>query len=295
MSRYSCTVQPNIDVSGDADWHDAVNLAQVLTPFARFLFANSRYFLGRPSAFYSERQNIWEHMDSTRTGIPPGVPFAKDIASAYAAWALDARVFLIAGLPAEEQPLYGELTFRQWLENGYRGRKPHLSEWATHLGTLFPDLRLRGFLEIRMVDAQPFEHTLAPVAFWSKVLQVRSIRKAMWRFLLGVARTYVTCTNCLNFFSRDQACYLALLHENPHHGVFSDAAIHKQLLEIALEGAHLTKDHAAAQSLGAYQGFLNDKSSYWQAESAQDFVNKIATQVPAELLQAPLLAVGRRG
>lgn len=178
MMRYSATSQPNLDIPDG--WADAVRLTLALTPAARALFANSRYFHGRRTGPGSERQRIWAAIDASRTGIPP-IARAPDLAQAYAEWAENAYVFLVGDLPLEEQPLYGELRFKDWASEGYRGTHPGGADWETHLATLFPDLRLRRFLEIRMVDAQTYEHALAPMAFWATVLQQAEHRERVWR------------------------------------------------------------------------------------------------------------------
>lgn len=166
MMRYSATSQPNLDVP---NWDEAVRLTLALTPAANALFSNSRYFQGKRTGPGSERQRIWERIDPSRTGIPP-IADRADKPQAYAEWAENAFVFLAGDLPIEEQPLYGELRFKDWRDKGYKGTYPTAEDWETHLGTLFPVLRLRKFLEIRMVDAQSYEHALAPMAFWSTVL-----------------------------------------------------------------------------------------------------------------------------
>ena len=180
MMRYSATAQPNVDVPGGLEeWQDAINLTLALTPLAKRLFSNSFFFQGQrvPS---SERQRIWDGIDASRTGVPP-VAFQPDIASAYASWGRQAGVFLAGDLPLEQQPRYGELTFEQWEKSGWHGTFPSDADWDTHLGTLFPDLRLRRFLEVRMCDAQTFAHALAPMAFWGVAL--REGRKHLWRWL----------------------------------------------------------------------------------------------------------------
>lgn len=180
MMRYSATAQPNVDVPGGlSEWQDAINLTLALTPFVKQLFSNSWFFQGQ-RVESSERQRIWDGIDASRTGIPP-VAFQPDIASAYAAWGRQAGVFLAGDLPLEKQPLYGELTWEQWETSGWHGTFPSDQDWETHLGTLFPDLRLRRFLEVRMVDAQSFSHALAPMAFWAVAL--REGRARLWHWL----------------------------------------------------------------------------------------------------------------
>lgn len=180
MMRYSATAQPNVDVPGGlAEWQDAINLTLALTPFVKRLFSNSWFFQGQ-RVESSERQRIWDGIDASRTGIPP-VAFQPDIAAAYANWGRQAGVFLAGDLPLEQQPLYGELTWEQWESAGWHGTFPSTQDWETHLGTLFPDLRLRRFLEVRMVDAQSFSHALAPMAFWAVAL--REGRARLWHWL----------------------------------------------------------------------------------------------------------------
>lgn len=208
MMRYSATSQPNIDIIGGQDaWQDAVNLALALTPWARLIFSNSYFFQGQPVQS-SERQRIWQSIDPSRTGIPP-VMNQPDIAAAYASWARQAHVFLAGNLPLEKQPLYGELTFEQWEISGWHGTFPDNHDWETHLGTLFPDLRLRHFLEVRMVDAQPFSHALAPLAFWSVAL--REGRQACWHWLKLQSTAAIELITVLAQTAHDPLCQEILL------------------------------------------------------------------------------------
>jgi glutamate--cysteine ligase len=181
MMSHTATVQPNIDINGDdSDWEDAVRLTFALTPAVQTLTRNSDFFAGRRSTYRSERQNIWLHTDSTRSGTPPGIVKSQDVACNYAQWARQANVFLVRGIPPDEQPKFGELTFEQYLSEGYKGIMPTLQDWELHLATLFPELRLRGFLEIRSLDAQPFEHIQAGVMLWKGLLTDPQARAEAW-------------------------------------------------------------------------------------------------------------------
>lgn len=297
MMRHTGTVQPNLDIpGGDEEWQDAVNLAFVLTPFVRHLFANSAWFQGARSKSYSERQSIWPAVDASRTLIPPGVPFAPDIPCAYAQWAKAASVFYVSGLPVEEQPLPGELSFATWLQQGYKGHKPTVKEWELHLGTLFPDLRLRGFLEIRSVDAQPFEHMLAPVAFFSGLLQHGRARRRAWEFLLAVARKTVECEGGPTSASAgagapadadahvhaDAAVFKTLMAASHTHPVFADGLVHHTLLSIAKEALAEAQEQVGVEALEAYGTFLKERHRYVDAPGARAFVEKRATAHPGE-------------
>lgn len=184
MMGHTGTVQPNIDVPGDdGDWEDSVRLAFALTPAVQSLTRNSFYFAGHRSRFQSERQQIWKQTDKTRSGIPEGIIQAQDVACLYANWARKANVFIVRGLPVSEQPLFGELTFEKFLQSGFKGHQPTLQDWELHLSTLFPEVRLRGFLEIRNLDAQPFEHLLAGVMLWKGLLVDANARAEAWSLL----------------------------------------------------------------------------------------------------------------
>lgn len=273
MMRYSATAQPNVDVIGQEDWLDAVNLTLTLTPLARGLFANSRYFHGRLLGAGSERQRIWEAIDATRTGIPP-VAFVDDLPGAYAEWGRKAYVFLAGDLPLEDQPRYGELTFQQWQEEGYKGTKPTPADWETHLGTLFPDLRLRRFLEVRMVDAQDFRHALAPMAFWAVALQRSESRASIWSWLDQLASQAGLKS------SRD------LITLSSHLPIFSDPASLKGLLDCVVGQCQTELER---RSLKAYRNWLDERQSLVYPESALDFVRANATLEPSKALKAFLV------
>jgi glutamate--cysteine ligase len=238
----------------------------VLVPLTKNLFANSKYFMGKPSSFVSERQNIWEHMDPTRSGFPNDLPFENDthsVACAYAKWARNAyMLFLPNDLPMDEQPLYGELTFDQWMKKGFKGTYPTLADWETHLGTLFPHLRLRQFLEVRHIDAQPFAHTFAPIAFFTALIQCANTRAKTWQLI----QKY---------------------NINPQEAIYHPtdfSFIHNPLLDLAIEILKENNEEKAAQSLLAYQQFLAEKENYWQTNTplaAFEFVKRNATKTPS--------------
>jgi glutamate--cysteine ligase len=180
MMRHATTVQPNIDVGPDhASWVEAVRLTNELSPIFKMLFPNSFFFRNRFIADGMERQRIWSNLDRSRTGIPPAILQSEDPACCYAQWATQAFVFLIEGLPESEQPVYGELRFCDWMAHGYKGTQPGLADWERHLATLFPELRLRGFLELRMFDSQPYGQIIPLLALVRGLLQSPLGRKAV--------------------------------------------------------------------------------------------------------------------
>ena len=263
MMRHSATVQANLDVFGDKNWRDAVHLTMVLVPMTQYLFANSAYYKGKKSSFLSERQNIWDHMDPSRSGFPfldHRNYFSECPECAYAQWAKKAGVFLVEELPLAEQPLFNELTFCQWMKEGYKGVQPTVEDWETHLATLFPHLRLRQFLEVRHIDAQPFEQTFAPIAFFAALIQCEKTRKKTWDIIAP------------NHFNYEE--------------LFSGQTdtfekFHAPLLDLALEILHDSKEKEGENALNAFKNFLPKKSEYWKANSAFEFLKANKTYSPA--------------
>ncbi|APJ03844.1 glutamate-cysteine ligase family protein [Silvanigrella aquatica] len=262
MMRHTATIQANLDIFGDENWQDAVNLTLVLIPITSSLFANSCYFKGKKSNFLSERQEVWNKMDPTRSGVPSGLPFAENTECTYATWAKRANVFFVDGLPIQDQPLFNELTFESWLQNGYKGTWPEISDWETHLGTLFPHLRLRDFLEIRHIDAQPFEHSLAPIAFFLALLQCKKVRQEVWSLLNK------NNINVKEIF-------------NTKHVENEFSFLHAPLLDFAAEILDQYKEHEGKNAVLAYKNFIHQKQSYWEASSALDFVTRKKTSSPS--------------
>ncbi|KRV47974.1 ergothioneine biosynthesis glutamate--cysteine ligase EgtA [Wenjunlia vitaminophila] len=137
-------------------------LAHLLGPVLVAAFANSPLSRGRPSGWRSTRQAVWSRMDPSRT-LAPAWDGAEDPRSAWASYALDAAVMCVRQDGPGPWPVPVGLTFRQWLTGGPRGcggvsRPPTLADLEYHLTTLFPPVRPRGHLELRMIDAQPGEH-----------------------------------------------------------------------------------------------------------------------------------------
>lgn len=184
MMRLTGTVQPNLDVGPLAsDWRDAVRLAYALSPLLKRLFAHAYFFQKSFVADGLERQRIWDNMDPSRSGVPTGILEAENPACCYAAWAEQAFVFHVESLAEEDQPAYGELRFCDWLEKGFKGTRPTLADWEAHLATLFPEIRLRGFLEVRMLDAQSFDRIVPLLALFKGSFQSRTGRQATWKVL----------------------------------------------------------------------------------------------------------------
>jgi glutamate--cysteine ligase len=264
MMGHTATVQPNIDIVGDdADWEDAVRLTFALTPAIQSLTRNSSYFAGKRSQFPSERQQIWHCTDRSRSGIPEGIVHSGDVACHYANWARMANVFLVRGLPVEEQPVFGELTFEQFLRNGYKGIFPNLQDWELHLATLFPELRLRGFLEIRNLDAQPFEHLLAGVMLWKGLLLDRTARAEAWSLLSTQSLPQ----------RREQT-------------------LERELVQLSIESLRRMEDDCGVAALESARAFWCNPNRSSNSNDVREFVSVHATPHPSQLFTQSLRQAG---
>jgi len=171
MMYRSATVQANLDFSDEADMVKKLRVSLALQPIATALFANSPFVDGKPSGFLSFRSHIWLNTDRDRTGMlpfafEPGFGFER-----YADHALDVPMYFVIR-NGEYINTAGE-DFRAFLDGKLPqlpGEKPTIKDWENHLSTLFPEVRLKQFLEQRGADMGDRDHVLALSAFWTGLL-----------------------------------------------------------------------------------------------------------------------------
>jgi glutamate--cysteine ligase len=171
MMFRTATVQVNLDFASEADMVKKMRVALALQPIATALFANSPFTEGKPNGYLSVRSNIWLDTDPDRTGMLPfafedGMGFER-----YVDYALDVPMYFVyrdnryidvAGRP-----------FRDFLAGKIpelKGQTPSLSDWADHLTTIFPEARLKRFLEMRGADTGPRGMLCALPALWVGLL-----------------------------------------------------------------------------------------------------------------------------
>jgi glutamate--cysteine ligase len=181
MMHLSGTVQANFDYADEQDMAAKLRTAMGVSPLVSALFANSPLHLGKPSGFVSRRVHVWRHVDPDRCGLlpfvfEPGFGYAQ-----YVEWALDVPMFFVLHDDAY-RPAQG-LTFRRYLAEGHDGKRATLQDWNLHLTTLFPEVRLKQFLEVRGADAVPPDLTCALPALWKGVLYDDGAREAAWRLV----------------------------------------------------------------------------------------------------------------
>jgi glutamate--cysteine ligase len=150
MMCATASIQVNLDLGDAADLARRWRTAHALGPVLVAAFANSPLAGGTPTGARSSRQQIWGLLDPTRTApaasvLPP--------ADAWARYALAARVMLVRADPF--RAVREHLPFAQWMAEGHEAGYPTVDDFAYHLTTLFPPVRPKGWLELRMIDAVP--------------------------------------------------------------------------------------------------------------------------------------------
>ena len=142
--------------------------AHPISPYATAIFAYSPVMDNRKTDLLSNRANIWQHMDPTRTGILDTTDILKQQSreaciDQYLAFALEAQVVFVENL-GYHVPRQGT-SFATWMKNGIEGQYPNMTDFVSHISLLFPEVRPKGFLEIRSVDGQDRVWQSAPALF----------------------------------------------------------------------------------------------------------------------------------
>jgi glutamate--cysteine ligase len=152
MMCATASVQVNLDIGAEADVEARWDVAHALGPTLAAAFANSPLEDGRPSGWRSTRLAVWLALDPTRT-----TPVASSLAPARAweQYVLDARVMLVRRSDDDFEPVLRPLTFGSWMSGDPVWGYPTVDDLRYHLTTLFPPVRPRGWLELRMFDALP--------------------------------------------------------------------------------------------------------------------------------------------
>jgi glutamate--cysteine ligase len=183
MMHATATVQANFDYADEADMADKLRTAMGCSPIVSALFANSSLAGGRESGFASRRVEVWRHTDPDRCGLLHFV-FQPDFGyRAYAEWALDVPMFFLVR-DHHYLPMKGT-TFREFLQHGHAEQRATLADWDLHLTTLFPEARLKRFLEVRGADAVPADLICALPAIWKGLLYDDEARSAAFDLVRG--------------------------------------------------------------------------------------------------------------
>jgi glutamate--cysteine ligase len=171
MMFRTATVQVNLDFGSEADMVKKLRVSLALQPVATALFANSPFTEGRPNGFLSMRSEIWRDTDNDRAGMLPRAFDDGFGYEAYVDWALDVPMYFV-----KRDDTYHDVagaSFRDLLAGrlaALPGEVATRSDWANHVSTLFPEVRLKRYLEMRGADVGPPERIAALSAFWVGLL-----------------------------------------------------------------------------------------------------------------------------
>ena len=177
MMTRTCTVQVNLDFADEADMVRKMRVSLALQPVATALFANSPFTEGRPNGFLSYRAHVWSDTDPYRTGVPPvffedGFGFER-----YAEWLVDHVPMYFVYRNGRYVDLAGQ-SFRRFMQGAFAGTGTDgaevgvatMGDAADHLTTVFTDVRLKRFIEMRGADAGTVDMMVAQSALWVGLL-----------------------------------------------------------------------------------------------------------------------------
>ncbi|MEL6799421.1 MAG: glutamate--cysteine ligase [Pseudomonadota bacterium] len=186
MMYRTCTVQVNLDFGSEADMVQKMRVALALQPVATALFANSPFFEGKLNGHKSWRSRIWRDLDADRTGM---LPFVFEDGFGFERWvdyALDVPMYFVyrdgTYIDARGQ------SFRDFLNGALPampGEIPTLSDWADHLTTIFPEARVKKFIEMRGADGGPWRRLCALPALWVGLCYDQTALDASWDLAKG--------------------------------------------------------------------------------------------------------------
>jgi glutamate--cysteine ligase len=180
MMLRTCTIQANLDFGSEADMVMKFRTSLALQPIATALFACSPFTEGKPNGFVSARANVWTDTDPDRTGMLDFVFQDGFGYEAYARYALKVPMYFVkrdkyidASGKSFEAFMKGELDV-------YPGHTPKMKDWADHLTTIFPEVRLKQYLEMRGADGGPWSRICGLPALWTGIFYDKDALQAAW-------------------------------------------------------------------------------------------------------------------
>ncbi len=186
MMYRTCTVQTNLDFSSEADMVKKLRVSLALQPVATALFANSPFTEGKPNGFLSFRSEVWRDTDNQRAGMLPfafedGMGFER-----YVDYALDVPLYFVKR--EDEYIDVSGMSFRDLLKGklpGHGNLRATQSDWANHISSIFPEVRLKRYMEMRGSDGGPWRRLPALPAFWVGILYDDASLDAAWDLVKG--------------------------------------------------------------------------------------------------------------
>jgi glutamate--cysteine ligase len=264
MMYRTCTVQTNLDFSSEADMVKKLRVSLALQPVATALFANSPFTEGKPNGFLSFRSEIWRDTDADRSGM---LPWAFEDGMGFERWvdyALDVPMYFLKR-GDRYIDVAGE-SFRDLLAGklaSQPGERATISDWANHISTIFPEVRLKRYLEMRGSDAGPWRRLPALPAFWVGLLYDDGALDACWQIVK-------------DWSSQERQ---KLRDDVPKHG-FAATIRGRTLLQLATQTLELSRGGLARRACKDIGG--QDETRY--LEPLEDLVSRGTT--PAEEMLA---------
>ncbi len=189
MMTRTCTVQVNLDFSDEADMVRKFRTSLALQPIATAMFADSPFTEGKPNGYLSYRSHIWTDTDPDRTGMLDFVFEDGFGYERYVDYLLDVPMYF-----SYRDGVYHDLagqSFRRFMRgelDALPGVTPTMTDWADHMTTAFPEVRLKKFLEMRGADGGPWNRLCALPAFWVGLLYDRDALDAAWDLVKDFTR-----------------------------------------------------------------------------------------------------------
>lgn len=186
MMFRTCTVQANLDYADEADMVKKFRVSLALQPLGTALFANSPFMEGRPNGFLSYRSHVWTDTDPDRTGMLPFVFEDGFGFEQYVDYALDVPMYFVRR--GGQYLDASGLSFRDFMDGELPilpGERPAMDDFEDHLSTIFPEVRLKRFLEMRGSDSGPWDSICAFSAFWTGLLYDEVALDAAWELVRG--------------------------------------------------------------------------------------------------------------
>jgi glutamate--cysteine ligase len=184
MMKRTATVQANLDYADQADCAEKMRVGMGVSSLVTALWAASPIVEGRATDEQSHRAAMWLETDPDRCGLLPFVfePRAEErLFADYTSWALDVPMFFVHR-GGTYTPV-GGMTFRRYLAEGFQGQPATAGDWEVHLSTLFPEARLKQYLEVRGADAGAPDMVAALPALWRGLLYHPEARQAAWKLV----------------------------------------------------------------------------------------------------------------
>ncbi|MBI3246918.1 MAG: glutamate--cysteine ligase [Deltaproteobacteria bacterium] len=178
MMKQTASIQVNFDFSTESDAMMKLRVGMGLVPVLTAMFANSPICDGSLNGYLTMRGHVWTDTDRRRSGLLPFVFSERASFEDYVEYALNVPMYFIVrhgrwidmtGIP-----------FRQYFMEGHEGHRATMEDWTQHLTTLFPEVRLKKYLEIRCIDQQPHEFMLAVPALCKGIFYENDALWAAW-------------------------------------------------------------------------------------------------------------------